>query len=73
MPVFQAIAEEVKRLYDDGRLIVEIAEQVKRTRDTVMAALEYWYKSHGQSMPDGRNRRKTLAIKNRSKNDPSDE
>jgi site-specific DNA recombinase len=64
-PVFRLIAEEVKGLYDQGLLIEEIAERVGRTRATIRAALEYWFRSRGEPMPDGRNRRKSLSLKNR--------
>ena len=64
-PVFRSISEEVKALYDQGLLIAAIADRVGRTRDTVRAALEYWFSSRGLEMPDGRHRRKTLLRKNR--------
>ncbi len=66
-PLFQEIAEEAKRLLDEGSLIEVIAERLRCNRDTVQAALKYWYSQRGELMPDMRNRRKTLAIKNRSK------
>ncbi|HVK08987.1 MAG TPA: recombinase family protein, partial [Gemmataceae bacterium] len=64
-PVFHRIADEVKRLYDEGLLMEEIAAAVGRTRETVRAALEYWFSSRGRPTPDGRGRRKTLPRKNR--------
>lgn len=64
-PVFRQIADEVKRLYDEGLLMEEIATAVGRTRDTVRAALEYWFSSRSQPTPDGRHRRKALPRKNR--------
>ncbi len=66
-PIFQTIADQVKELYDKEFLIEEIAEKVKRTRDTVRAALKFWFESQGLPMPDGRNRRKSLPKKNRHK------
>jgi DNA invertase Pin-like site-specific DNA recombinase len=64
-PVFQRIADECKELLDEGLLIEEIATRVGRIPDTVRSALKYWHEQRGQLMPDMRNRRKTLAIKNR--------
>ncbi len=68
-PMFQRIAEEVKKLYDEGLLIEDISERVGRDRGTVRSALRYWFTSHNEPMPDMRNRRKTLSVKNRPKND----
>jgi len=70
-PVFQQIADECKRLLDEGLLIEEIATRVGRIGETVSSALRYWHEKHGLPMPDMRNRRKTLGIKNRPKDDPS--
>jgi DNA invertase Pin-like site-specific DNA recombinase len=67
--VFQAISDEVKQLYDRGLLIEEIAAHVGWTRDTVRAALNYWFSSRGICRPDGRNRRKTLDHKQRKRFD----
>jgi DNA invertase Pin-like site-specific DNA recombinase len=63
--VFQTISEDVKKLYDEGLLIDEIAESVGWIRDTVRSALNYWFSSRGLCRPDGRNRRKTLDRKQR--------
>jgi len=71
-PVFQAIAEEVKLLYDQGFLIEDIATKVGRIKDTVRSALKFWFSSRGEEMPDGRNRRKTLERKQRRSGDSSD-
>jgi len=68
-PVFQQIADECKRLLDEGLLIEEIATRVGRIGDTVRSALRYWHEQRGLIMPDMRNRRKTLGIKNRPKED----
>jgi DNA invertase Pin-like site-specific DNA recombinase len=66
-PVFRRIADEVKRLYDEGLLAYEIADRVGVTRDTVRAALDYWFRARGQVMPDGRGRRKGLKRKGRNR------
>ena len=65
--VFQSIADQVKALYDEGLLLEEVAARVGRDRGTVRSALSYWFHSRGLPMPDGRNRRKTLAKKNRTR------
>ena len=59
------VMEEIKRLYDQGLLIVEIAQRVDRERTTVRKLLDDWCRVHNEPRLDGRNRRKTLAIKNR--------
>ena len=64
---FKAIAEKAKALYDEDLLIEQIAEKLGYCRDTIHDSLVYWFESRGQKMPDGRNRRKLLAIKNRPK------
>ncbi len=59
------IIAEVKKLYDEGLLICEIAQRVGRERTTVRKMLDEWYRLHDVPRLDGRNRRKTLPIKNR--------
>jgi len=66
-PLFQRIADEAKALLDEDLLMEQIAERLGCCPDTVQAALRHWFESRGQTMPDMRNRRKTLKIKNRPK------
>lgn len=61
-----ALIDEIKRHYDDGLLICEIAKKVGRERTTVRKYLDEWFRAHGIRRHDGRNRRKELPIKNRS-------
>ncbi len=64
------LADEVKALYDRGLLLDQIAAEVGADRGTVRRALKTAFDRLGQVMPDGRNRRKTLDVKNRPKTDP---
>jgi len=68
-PLFERIARTAKELYDEGKLIEEIAAELKCDRTTVRSALKFWHESRGLTMTDGRNRRKSLALKNRPKAD----
>jgi DNA invertase Pin-like site-specific DNA recombinase len=56
--LYQTIADDVKRLCDDGVLLQEIAERLDCDRNTVTKALRYWHTSRGLCAPDGRTRRK---------------
>ena len=60
-----ALIDEIKRLYDDGLLICEIAAKVGRERTTVRKYLNEWFRAHGINRHDGRHRRKELTTKNR--------
>jgi len=68
-PLFERIARTAKELYDEGKLMEEIAAELKCDRTTVRSALKFWHESRGLTMTDGRNRRKSLAVKNRPKSD----
>jgi site-specific DNA recombinase len=56
----EALAEQVKALYDCGLLIKEIAKQLGETRTIVARALEHWHLSRDLPVPDGRSRRASL-------------
>jgi site-specific DNA recombinase len=62
-PVFQEIADQAKVLLDQKLHLWEIASRLHRDRGTIRSALRYWFKSHGQQMPDGRQRRKELGLR----------
>lgn len=62
-PAYQAVADRVKALADQGRLFVEIAGELGLDRNTVTAAWRYWHAARGLPVPDGRGRRKTLVVK----------
>ncbi len=62
-PMYQRISDRVKKLYDDGLLLGEIAEHLTCDHNTITKALAYWHKSRGLEVPDGRTRRKSLARK----------
>ncbi len=59
-PMYQRIRIEVKRLYDEGLLLGDIAAQLKCDINTITSAVAYWHESRGLDVPDGRTRRKTL-------------
>jgi hypothetical protein len=56
--------EQVKRLWDNGMLMVQIAKELGMYKSHATAALKYWFESRGQKAPDGRSRRSSLTIKN---------
>jgi transposase len=55
--------EKVKKLYDLGRMNIEIAEELGMDRKRVTLLLRAWAESHGESFTDGRRRRKYLERK----------
>ncbi|GJM23877.1 MAG: hypothetical protein DHS20C16_02920 [Phycisphaerae bacterium] len=59
------IADEVKRLCDEGHLIKEIAVRLSCSRNLITKALKIWYERQGESPPDGRTRRSSLKRKHR--------
>jgi site-specific DNA recombinase len=59
-PLFRLIADRVKALADEGKLLQEIALELKADRNTVKASWKYWYEVRGLQAPDGRARRKEL-------------
>ena len=65
-PRYQAVADEVMALYDEGKLLGEIAEQLQLDRNRVTSSVRYWHELRGLPVPDGRTRRKCLDRKSRS-------
>jgi hypothetical protein len=59
-PLYQEIADEAMRLYDEGLLLGEIAERLQCDRQTLANALAFGHSSRGLTVPDGRTRRKSL-------------
>jgi hypothetical protein len=59
----QQRADEVKKLFDKGLMMAEIALQLGLRRNQVTLALQEWYASRNLEKPDGRTRRSTLAKK----------
>jgi hypothetical protein len=49
-------SERVKRLWDEGKLMVEIAKEMRIHPSRATKALRYWFESRGQKAPDGRGR-----------------
>lgn len=64
---YEQIADEVKRLWDDGLTDKEIAKKVNCGRALIPLALDHWYEQRGLVRPDGRSLKKRL--KNRRKAD----
>jgi site-specific DNA recombinase len=59
----EARSEPAKLLWDQGKLMVEIARELGMFKSQVTAALKYWFESRGQKSPDGRGRRSSLVKK----------
>jgi len=62
-PKFAELANRAKELWDQGVLMQEIATELRCCRDTVTAAIKYWYVLRNIPVPDGRARRKELPRK----------
>ncbi|HVX09970.1 MAG TPA: recombinase family protein [Pirellulales bacterium] len=58
-----ALADEVKRQYDEGRMCKEIADNLGLYRSQVTELLHHWCRKHGETLPDGRKRRASLERK----------
>jgi DNA invertase Pin-like site-specific DNA recombinase len=59
----EAIADQVKALYDQGQLIKAIAIELGITRNMVAKSLNHWHNRRGLPKPDGRTRRSALKRK----------
>jgi len=66
-PPYIRIAEAAAKMYQEGKLLGEIATAVESNRTTVEKSLRYWHDQRGLVYLDGRARRKQLAIKSRRK------
>ena len=55
--------EQAKALYDEGLMMVEIAQRLNVSKSRATAVIKDWFKSNGQPMPDGRSRLKLLQKK----------
>jgi site-specific DNA recombinase len=62
-PTYQRVADQVKILADEGRLLGDIANQLDLDRNTITAAWRFWHETRGLVVPDGRTRRKSLQVK----------
>ena len=58
-----AQSEEVKKLYDQDHMNVEIGRILGWSKSQVTKLLKFWFESRGLTMPDGRARRSTLPQK----------
>ncbi len=68
-PLYQRIADEVIRLWEEQLLMHEIATRLKCDKNTVTKALSFWHESRGLAVPDGRTRRKSLRRKQAPKSE----
>lgn len=59
-PPYQAIAEEVMKLFRQKVKYGKIAEALNIDRNTVTSSVKYWHDQRGLPVPDGRTRRKSL-------------
>lgn len=59
-PLFERLADEARRLAEEGLLYDQIAARLGCDRNTVTRALAFWSTSRSLPVPDGRSRRKTL-------------
>jgi site-specific DNA recombinase len=57
-PLHEALADEAKSLWDEELADVQIAERLGCSPPTAVAAVEHWFRSHGQSMPSHEDRRR---------------
>lgn len=62
-PLYQRLAEPAKELYDQDLLSTEIARRLDCDINTVTSAIAHWFTSRELPVPDGRTRRKSLAVK----------
>ncbi len=63
------LAERIMESYRGGKLYGEIADELKIDIHRVSDVIRAWHRERGLDIPDGRNRRKVLSIKNRSRHD----
>ena len=59
-PVHEQIADQVKALWDEGLMYMQIAERVGWNRNIVAKALAHWHEGRGLPAPDGRKHVKRL-------------
>lgn len=64
------LADRAKVLWDEGKLIADIGQRLGCDHHMAKKAVEYWFKSRGLPVEDGRLRRKRLHQK-QSKRNPS--
>ena len=57
---YEELAEPAKQLWDLGRTVKEIAQQLGCGRALITRALDHWYLQRGETPPDGRSLRKRL-------------
>ena len=59
-PQYEGESERAKALYDQGWLMVRIAQEMGKMKSYVRKLIQYWFESRGLPVPDGRSRRSTL-------------
>lgn len=59
-PLYQAKADEVMKLFNQGLLLGKIADRLGIDRNTVTSSVKYWHEKNGLPVPDGRSRRINL-------------
>jgi hypothetical protein len=56
----ERLSEPAKLLWDRGLPMQDIGRELNCNRDTVTAAVQFWFESRGLAVPDGRHRRAEL-------------
>lgn len=59
----ERLEPQVMLLFNEGRLIEDIATALRCSDATVHKAITNWHRTHGLAVPDGRTRRKQLTVK----------
>ena len=62
---FESLMERAMELFQQQRLLSEIAKELDCNRDLVTKIVQRWHAEHGLPVPDGRTRRKSLEVKGR--------
>jgi len=56
-PLYQSIADDVMKLYDQRLLLGQIADALEIDRNTVTSSVKFWHEQRGLPVPDGRTRK----------------
>jgi DNA invertase Pin-like site-specific DNA recombinase len=65
-PPYEVESERAKELYDQGWLMVRIAQEMGKAKSYVRKLIASWFTSRGLPVPDGRGRRSTLEQKHQA-------
>lgn len=65
VPIYQAIADQVKQMWDEDQAVVEISRKLQCSDTTAWKALAHWHCVRGLSAPTAKDRRKRLMARAR--------